>query len=102
MLPNTKKHLQLILVLLFGPLLLVGCGGSSNAPAAPNTVDIAVALSGDFSVSADTPNPGAAGSGTLTLDLDTGALSGSISYSGHSTPVINAHIHGKPAVTRVR
>jgi hypothetical protein len=74
-------------------LTLTGCGGSSNAPTAPNTEDIAVALSGDFSVSATTPNPMAAGSGTLTLNRDTGALSGSISYTGLSTSVNNAHIH---------
>ncbi len=93
MLPNTKKHLQLILVLLLGPLLLVGCGSSSNAPTPLGSVDIPVTLSGDFSVSAMTPNPAATGTGTLTLNLDTGALSGSIAISGHNMPVNNAHIH---------
>lgn len=82
-----------IIAIVFLTATIYGCGSSSSSTTPLGSVDIPVALSGDFSVSATTPNPAATGSGTLTLNLDTGALSGFISYTGLSTPVNNAHIH---------
>ena len=78
--------------ILFLFLINYGCSSSSD-PAPLGSVDIPITLSGDFSVSAITPNSAATGSGTLILNRETGALSGSISYTGLSTPVSNAHIH---------
>jgi hypothetical protein len=108
MVMKNKRNLQFATFLLLGSIvaILSGCGSSSSSsatasptatptptPTALGSVDIPVTLSGDFSVSALTPNPAAAGSGTLTLNLDTGALSGSITTSGLSSTTTNAHIH---------
>jgi hypothetical protein len=83
-----------LISILFLSLAIYGCGGSSNsAPTLLGSVDIPITLSGDFSVSAATPNSAATGSGTLTLNRDTGDLTGSITISSLSSNANNAHVH---------
>ena len=93
-----KQFPKILALLMIGLVVSVMYGCSSGSGDGTTTtplgsVDIPVTLSGDFSVSALTPNPAAAGSGTLTLNRDTGALSGSMTTSGLSSTTVNAHIH---------
>ena len=90
-----KKYPNILALMMISVMMFInaGCSSSSSTPTPLGSVDIPVTLSGEFSVSALTPNPTASGTGTLTLNRDTGALSGSITTSGLSSTTTNAHIH---------
>ena len=72
-------------------LVLTACGGSSSDPA-DDIRDFIVSLSGDNQV----PEPvggDASGSATVTVNFDTGEVSGTITTSGLTGDIQQAHIH---------
>lgn len=92
---RTRGTLMISLSAVLGLALLVGLGGCSSSDSGTSadgtTVTYTVALSGAQEVPPVVT--GASGSATFVVDLSTGAVSGSVTFTGLSSNATAAHIH---------